>query len=93
MLENNQKGKEARRYFIECEKRLLVQVPDHVVKAYDELVTNKIPEYLKVISTPMSVLEFEERYAFHENALENLKNVQVMISGKDFLSLKANKNV
>ena len=68
------------------------EVPEHIVKAYDELVTNKSPEYLKVITEPMSVLEFEERYAFHKNALENLKNVQITLSAKDFLSLKANKN-
>ena len=93
MLENNQKGKEARRYFIECEKHLLAQVPDHIIKAYDELVMNKVPEYLNVISTSMSILEFEERYAFHKNALENLKNVQITLSAKDFISLKANKKV
>ncbi len=93
MVENSLKGKEARRYFIECEQRLLAQVPDHVVKAYDELVTNKIPEYLKSITAPMSVLEFEERYAFHEMALANLKNAQIIISAKDFLSRKADKNL
>ena len=93
MLENNQKGKEARRYFIECEKRLLAQVPDHVVKAYDELVNNKIPEHLNVITAPISVLEFEERYAFHDNALDNLKNAQIIISAKDFLSRKRDKNL
>jgi anti-repressor protein len=90
MLENNQKGKEARRYFIECEKRLLAQVPEYIIKAYDELVSNKI---LDVITEPMSVLEFEARCTFHKNALENLKNVQIIISAKDFLSLKADKNV
>ena len=65
------------------------KIPEHIVKAYDELVTNKIPEYLKAITAPISVLEFEERYAFHEN----LKNVQIIISAKDFLSLKCDKNV
>jgi len=93
MLENNQKGKEARRYFIECEKHLLAQVPEYIVKAYDELVANLPPEHLNVITEPMSILEFEARCAFHQNALENLKNVQVVISAKDFLSLKANKNI
>ena len=69
------------------------EIPDHVVKAYDELVTNKIPEYLKSITAPMSVLEFEERYAFHEMALANLKNAQIIISAKDFLSRKVDKNL
>ena len=52
-------------------------------------MTNKTSEYLKVITEPMSILEFEARYAFHQNALENLKNVQIIILAKDFLSLKA----
>jgi len=68
------------------------QVPEHIVKAYDELVANKIPEYLKVITAPLSVTEFEKHYSFHKNALENLKNVQIIISAKDFLALKRNKN-
>jgi phage anti-repressor protein len=88
MVENNPKGREARRYFIECEKRLLGQVPDHVAKAYDELVANKIPEYLKVITAPLPVAEFEERYHFHENALESLKNAQVIMLARDFLIIK-----
>lgn len=69
------------------------EIPEHIVKAYDELVTNKAAEYLKVITEPMSVLEFEERYAFHKNALENLKNVQITLSAKDFISLKVANNV
>jgi len=68
------------------------QIPEHIIKAYDELVTNKTPEYLKVITAPISVAEFEERCAFHENALESLKNAQIIISAKDFLALKRDKN-
>jgi hypothetical protein len=64
------------------------QVPDHVARAYDELVANKIPEYLKLITAPLPVAEFEERYTFHENALENLQNAQIIIAAKDFLTLK-----
>jgi phage anti-repressor protein len=90
MVERNAKGKEARRYFIECEKRLLGQVPAHVAKAYDDLVTNKIPEYLKIITAPLPVAEFEERYHFHENALEDLKNAQVIMPARDFLKIKHN---
>ena len=68
-------------------------IPEHIVKAYDEMVTHKIPEYLNVISKPMSVFEFEERHAFHETALENLKNAHIIISAKDFLSRKRDKNL
>jgi len=64
------------------------QVPDHIVKAYDELVANKIPEYLKVITAPLLVAEFEERYLFHEIALEGLKNAQLIMPARDFLRLK-----
>lgn len=92
MVERNAKGKEARRYFIECEKRLLGQVPAHVAKAYDELVTNKIPEYLKIITAPLPIAEFEERYHFHENALESLKNAQIIMAARDFLTLKQELN-
>jgi hypothetical protein len=69
------------------------EIPEHIVKAYDELVANKTPEYLKVITAPLSVAKFEEHYAYHKNALENLKNVQITLSAKDFLSLKADKKV
>ena len=60
---------------------------------YDELVFNKTPEHLDIITEPMSVLEFEKRYAFHQNALDNLKNAQIIISAKDFLSRKHDKNL
>ena len=69
------------------------EVPEHIVKAYDELVANKTSEDLKVITAPLSVAEFEARYAYHKNALENLKNVQIILTAKDFLSLKADKKV
>jgi phage anti-repressor protein len=92
MVERNPKGKEARCYFIECEKRLLGQVPAHVAKAYDELVANKIPEYLKIITAPLPVAEFEERYHFHENALKDLKNAQIIMSAREFLNIKHKMN-
>jgi hypothetical protein len=59
-------------------------VPEHVAKAYDELVENKTP-----IAKPLSVAEFEERYTFHKNGLENLKNAQIVMAGQDFLTLKS----
>jgi hypothetical protein len=68
------------------------QVPDHIAKAYDELVANKIPEYLKIITAPLPVAEFEERYHFHENALEDLKNAQIIMSAREFLNIKHNRN-
>jgi len=69
------------------------EIPEHIIKAYDELVSKNTAKDLGVITEPMSILEFEARCAFHQNALENLKNVQVVISAKTFLSLKANKNI
>ncbi len=69
------------------------EIPEHIIKAYDELVSKNTAKDLGVITEPMSVGEFEARCAFHQNALENLKNVQVVISAKTFLSLKANKNI
>jgi phage anti-repressor protein len=92
MVKRNAKGKEARRHFIECEKPLLGQIPDHIAKAYDELVANKIPEYLKIITTPLTLVEFKERYHFHENALENLKDAQVAMPARNYLTLKHNLN-
>jgi hypothetical protein len=59
------------------------QVPDHIAKAYDELVANKTP-----ITTPLTVIEFEERYTFHQNALENLLNAQVVMTAREFLKIK-----
>ena len=69
------------------------EIPEHIIKAYDELVAHKIPEFPNIITEPVSVFEFETRYAFHDNALENLKNAQIIISAKDFLSLKRDRSV
>ncbi|MCK4493436.1 MAG: hypothetical protein KAU26_05240 [Methylococcales bacterium] len=59
----------------------------------NELVAHKIPEFPNVITEPVSFFEFETHYAFHDNALENLKNAQIIISAKDFLSLKHDRLV
>ena len=40
----------------------------------------------------MSVFEIEERHTFHKTALENLKNAQIIILAKDFLSFKRDKS-
>jgi KilA-N domain len=68
------------------------EVPEHIVKAYEELVANKIPEYLKIITSPLSVIEFEERYRFHETALESLKNAEVIMPAREFLKIKQTLN-
>jgi phage anti-repressor protein len=74
MVERNAKGKQARRYFIECEKRLL----------------SGIPEFLKPITEPIMIEDFDWRYHVITQALKNLKNAKVTItfSGAELLAGK-----
>jgi hypothetical protein len=62
----------------------------HVIEAYDSLVTNQTFDFLKPISEPLSIADFEWRYQVISNALNNLKNAQVIIklSGAEFLAGK-----
>lgn len=73
MVERNPKGKEARRYFIECEKRLL----------------NGFPEFLSPITEPIALADFNWRKEAICRAIENLKKAQVStmitISGEELL--------
>jgi len=61
-----------------------------VIRAYDALVTNQTFDFLKPISEPLSTADFEWRYQVISNALNNLKNAQVIIklSGAEFLAGK-----
>jgi phage anti-repressor protein len=63
MVERNEKGKQARRYFIECEKRLL----------------SELPEFLKPITAPISLEDFNWRHQVISNAYQNLQNAKVVI--------------
>jgi len=62
----------------------------HVIRAYDSLVINQTFDFLKPISEPLSIADFEWRYQVISNALNNLKNAQVIIklSGAEFLAGK-----
>ena len=62
----------------------------HVIRAYDALVTNQTFDFLKPISEPLSIADFEWRHQVISNALNNLKNAQVIIklSGAEFLAGK-----
>jgi len=51
----------------------------HVINAYDALVTNQTFDFLKPISEPLSIADFEWRYQIISNALNNLKNAEVII--------------
>jgi phage anti-repressor protein len=71
MVERNEKGKQARRYFIECEKRLL----------------SELPEFLKPITDPITLEDFNWRHQVMTNAWQNLQNAKVIItlSGSELL--------
>lgn len=74
MVERNEKGKQARRYFIECEKRLLTE----------------LPEFLKPIAEPITVADFNWRRDIIRQAIENLEQAQVLmtvtVSGRELLA-------
>ncbi len=61
-----------------------------VIRAYDAFVTNQTFDFLKPISEPLSIADFEWRYQVISNTLNNLKNAQVIIklSGAEFLAGK-----
>jgi len=61
-----------------------------VIRAYDAFVTNQTFDFLKPISEPLSVADFEWRYQVISNALNNLKKAEVIIklSGAEFLAGK-----
>lgn len=64
MVERNEKGKQARRYFIECEKRLLTE----------------LPEFLQPITAPITLEDFNWRHQVLSNAWQNLQNAKVVIT-------------
>jgi phage anti-repressor protein len=74
MVERNAKGKQARRYFIECEKRSLCG----------------FPEFLNPITEPIEIEDFEWRYQAIMQMLQNLKNatVTVKLTGAELLARK-----
>ncbi len=60
-----------------------IPIPDYVLKSYENLVIDKEnPPPL------LSLEEFEERFLRHENGLENVEGVQIMMLGKDFIALQ-----
>lgn len=74
MVERNAKGKQARRYFIECEKRLLAG----------------FPEFLSPITEPITLADFNWRRDAICRAIQNLEKAQVStmitVSGKELLA-------
>lgn len=60
----------------------------HVIEAYDALVTGQTFDFLKPITEPLTVADFEWRYQMICTALNNLKNAQIKItlSGAEWLA-------
>ncbi len=81
MVERNEKGREARRYFIECEKRLLSQIPENIVLAYEILVEN-LP-YVKPITEAISLTEYEARKSALLQGLQDLNSVKIVLTGEE----------
>jgi hypothetical protein len=59
----------------------------HVIEAYDALVTGQTFDFLKPITEPLSIADFEWRHQAISNALNNLKKAQIIItlSGAEWL--------
>lgn len=81
MVERNAKGKQARRYFIECEKRLLSQIPENIVLAYEILVEN-LP-YVKPITDAISLTEYQARKSALLQGLHDLNSVKIVLTGEE----------
>ena len=75
MVERNEKGKQARRYFIECEKRLL---------------TGLFELFFQPITEPLTKADFEWRYQRIFEAYQHLKKATVVetlvLSGAELLA-------
>jgi len=86
MVERNAKGKQARRYFIECEKRLLSQIPENIVLAYEMLVEN-LP-YVKPITDAISLTEYQARKSALQQGLQDLNSVKIVLTGEELEAFK-----
>jgi len=91
MVERNAKGKEARRYFIECEKRLLSQIPENIVRAYEILVEN-LP-YVKPVTEAISLAEYETRKQALLQGLHDLNHAKILMTGAELEAFRKSHSV
>ena len=74
MVENNDKGKQARRYFIECEKKLKGQTVPQLTQSIGET-----EDKLRAYAYGMTLLNVDDvsKQAYVANAIEQLTGVSV----------------
>jgi len=60
----------------------------HVIEAYDSMVTDQTFDFLKPITEPLAINDFEWRLQAVNQALNNLKNAEVIIklSGAELMA-------
>lgn len=91
MLENNEKGKQARLYFIKCEEEYKNQIrnnlPQTYIQALEKLLeSEKEKEKLKLenIQQKQQLIEYEPKVTYYDLILKSPNSITITLIAKDY---------
>ena len=91
MLENNEKGKQARLYFIKCEEEYKNQIrnslPQTYIQALEKLLeSEKEKEKLKIenIQQKQQLIEYEPKVTYYDLILKSPNSITITLIAKDY---------
>ena len=92
MVEANEKGSQARRYFIECEKKALKQIPVNYLEALKQLVVSE-EKRIEAERTNAILMHISKNYTMTEIAKElNLKSATELNKKLNELKIQYKQN-
>ena len=92
MVEANEKGSQARRYFIECEKKALKQIPVNYLEALKQLVVSE-EKRIEAEKTNAILMHINKNYTMTEIAKElNLKSATELNKKLNELKIQYKQN-
>lgn len=92
MLARNEKGRQARRYFIECEKKALKQIPVNYLEALKQLVVSE-EKRIEAERTNAILMHISKNYTMTEIAKElNLKSATELNKKLNELKIQYKQN-